>query len=220
MPLPDRLSGAPDFRIKLPQDGAEARGHLLTQYGDDGTNKFLLRKGSLVTAEEWPGLGHHARRFRAELRASGALVDAPAGPGARWVAARDIECNSSSAAAALVYGYDAYTADTAENRILRAAGERLLRLPGVPGPVRRRLAHQRSGSPTPCRWCGDRNCRTDSRPASAPTTSPRCGSPRPPRRKPASSRPSRPPRTPGGPWHGPRGRIYLLIQMPKSRVAV
>ncbi|MFI1004758.1 McrC family protein [Streptomyces galbus] len=39
--------------------------------------------------------------------------------------------------------YDAYTADTAENRILRAAVERLLRLPGVPGSVRRRLAHQR-----------------------------------------------------------------------------
>ncbi|MEV3906853.1 McrC family protein [Streptomyces canus] len=39
--------------------------------------------------------------------------------------------------------YDAYTADTAENRILRATAERLLRLPGVPGPVRRRLAHQR-----------------------------------------------------------------------------
>ncbi|WP_328862018.1 McrC family protein [Streptomyces sp. NBC_00306] len=39
--------------------------------------------------------------------------------------------------------YDAYTADTAENRILRAATERLLRLPDVPGPVRRRLAHQR-----------------------------------------------------------------------------
>ncbi|MGQ4373818.1 McrC family protein [Streptomyces sp. SAS_267] len=39
--------------------------------------------------------------------------------------------------------YDTYTADTAENRILRAAVERLLRLPGVPGTVRRRLAHQR-----------------------------------------------------------------------------
>ncbi|MFH8473647.1 McrC family protein [Streptomyces sp. NPDC018000] len=39
--------------------------------------------------------------------------------------------------------YDAFTADTAENRILRAAVEQLLRLPGVPGPVRRRLAHQR-----------------------------------------------------------------------------
>ncbi|MGX1541165.1 McrC family protein [Streptomyces adustus] len=40
--------------------------------------------------------------------------------------------------------YDAYTADTAENRILRAAVERLLRLPGVPGAVRRRLGHQRA----------------------------------------------------------------------------
>lgn len=39
--------------------------------------------------------------------------------------------------------YDAYTADIAENRILRAATERLLRLPDVPGAVRRRLAHQR-----------------------------------------------------------------------------
>ncbi|MBP0456876.1 restriction endonuclease [Streptomyces bomunensis] len=39
--------------------------------------------------------------------------------------------------------YDAYTADIAENRLLRAAAERLLRLPGVPGPVRRRLGHQR-----------------------------------------------------------------------------
>ncbi|MGW7524458.1 McrC family protein [Streptomyces sp. NPDC054783] len=39
--------------------------------------------------------------------------------------------------------YDAYTADTAENRILRAVAERMLRLPDVPGPVRRRLAHQR-----------------------------------------------------------------------------
>lgn len=39
--------------------------------------------------------------------------------------------------------YDAYTTDTAENRILRAATERLLRLPDVPGAVRRRLAHQR-----------------------------------------------------------------------------
>lgn len=39
--------------------------------------------------------------------------------------------------------YHAYTADIAENHILRAAAERLLRLPGVPGPVRRRLAHRR-----------------------------------------------------------------------------
>ncbi|MFJ8431143.1 McrC family protein [Kitasatospora sp. NPDC094019] len=40
--------------------------------------------------------------------------------------------------------YDEFTTDIAENRILRAAVERLLRLPGVPQDVRRRLLHQRS----------------------------------------------------------------------------
>ncbi|MFG2286191.1 McrC family protein [Streptomyces sp. NPDC048595] len=40
--------------------------------------------------------------------------------------------------------YDEFTTDIAENRILRAAVERLLRLPGVPREVRRRLLHQRA----------------------------------------------------------------------------
>ncbi|MER7109308.1 McrC family protein [Streptomyces sp. NPDC000229] len=40
--------------------------------------------------------------------------------------------------------HDEFTADIAENRILRAAVERLLRLPGVPREVRRRLLHQRA----------------------------------------------------------------------------
>ncbi|MFE3769604.1 McrC family protein [Streptomyces sp. NPDC059122] len=40
--------------------------------------------------------------------------------------------------------YDEFTTDIAENRILRAAVERLLRLPGVPHEVRRRLLHQRA----------------------------------------------------------------------------
>lgn len=40
--------------------------------------------------------------------------------------------------------YDEFTADIAENRILRAAVERLLRLPGVARDVRRRLLHQRA----------------------------------------------------------------------------
>ncbi|MFE6066955.1 McrC family protein [Streptomyces sp. NPDC056525] len=39
--------------------------------------------------------------------------------------------------------YDEYTTDIAENRILRAATEKLLRLPEVPRDVRRRLAHHR-----------------------------------------------------------------------------
>ncbi|WP_326755402.1 DUF4357 domain-containing protein [Streptomyces hirsutus] len=112
MPQLDRLPGTPDFCIKLPRSGGEARGHLLTEFGGNGTYKFLLQAGSTVTAEAWPGLGDHARRFRAELRASGVLVDAPAGPDRpqtppRWTVTRDIECNSSSAAAGLVYGYDA-----------------------------------------------------------------------------------------------------------------
>ncbi|MET7378359.1 AAA family ATPase [Streptomyces sp. NPDC005526] len=112
MPQLDRLPGTPEFRIKLPKDGGEARGHLLTEFGGKGTHKFLLLEGSSVVAEAWPGLGDHARRTRAELRSDGGFADAPADParpGAppRWVATRDIECNSSSGAAALVYGYDA-----------------------------------------------------------------------------------------------------------------
>lgn len=40
--------------------------------------------------------------------------------------------------------YDEFTTDIAENRLLRTAVERLLRLPGVPHDVRRRLLHQRA----------------------------------------------------------------------------
>lgn len=40
--------------------------------------------------------------------------------------------------------YDDFTTDIAENRILRTAVERMLRLPGVPRDVRRRLLHQRA----------------------------------------------------------------------------
>ncbi|MFH9978676.1 McrC family protein [Streptomyces sp. NPDC017179] len=40
--------------------------------------------------------------------------------------------------------YDEFTTDIAENRILRTAVQRLLRLPGVPRDVRRRLLHQRA----------------------------------------------------------------------------
>ncbi|WP_225830427.1 McrC family protein [Streptomyces sp. NK08204] len=40
--------------------------------------------------------------------------------------------------------YDEFTTDIAENRILRAAVDRLLRLPGVPRAVRTRLMHQQA----------------------------------------------------------------------------
>lgn len=40
--------------------------------------------------------------------------------------------------------YDEFTADIPENQILHAALERVLRVPGIPGPVRGRLLHQRA----------------------------------------------------------------------------
>ncbi|MGK4907227.1 DUF4357 domain-containing protein [Streptomyces sp. PHES57] len=112
MPQPERLTDTPEFRLQLPKGGGEARGYLLKEFGGNGTHKFLVRQGSAVAAEASPGLGDHARRLRAELRADGALVEAPADPARPkappcWVATRDIECNSSSAAAALVCGYSA-----------------------------------------------------------------------------------------------------------------
>lgn len=52
MPQLDRLPNTPEFRIQLPKDGAEARGCLLTEFGGNGTHKFLLFKGSIVAAEK------------------------------------------------------------------------------------------------------------------------------------------------------------------------
>jgi 5-methylcytosine-specific restriction protein B len=110
MPHPERLAGTPDFRIRLPQDRGEAHGYLLTEFGANGSNKFLLREGSAVAVFEGPKLGGYVRRLRGDLEASGGLAPAardPDGPqrGMHWVTTRDIVCNSSSAAASLVYGY-------------------------------------------------------------------------------------------------------------------
>ncbi|MFD6414874.1 DUF4357 domain-containing protein [Streptomyces sp. NPDC060194] len=109
MPHPDQ----PTFRLKLPGGGLLAHGRLLTTPGNNGSLKFLLLQGSPVCVTEWPALGDHARRQRAALRADGSLADAPGlmhSPGEApryWVTTRDIECNSSSAAASLVLGYGA-----------------------------------------------------------------------------------------------------------------
>ncbi|MFG2591152.1 AAA family ATPase [Streptomyces sp. NPDC048438] len=95
----------PEFRLKLPGDGPTAYGRVLTELGNNGSLRFLVRQGSPVSASEWPGLSEYTRRQRAELRADGSLADTPDGPGRYWTAARDIECNSASAAASLVIGY-------------------------------------------------------------------------------------------------------------------
>ncbi|WP_372344171.1 DUF4357 domain-containing protein [Streptomyces sp. KL116D] len=103
--LPDRLPGFPDFRIALPNGAGEAHGHLLSAIGDSGSHRFVVAAGSAVSAEAWPGLSDYARRLRSELRENGALVDGDRSD--TWVAARDILCNSPSAAATLVLGYSA-----------------------------------------------------------------------------------------------------------------
>ncbi|MFC9529120.1 DUF4357 domain-containing protein [Streptomyces sp. NPDC056975] len=95
----------PEFRLKLPGDGPTAYGRLLAELGNNGSLKFLVRQGSPVSASEWPGLSDYTRRQRSELRADGSLADAPDGPSRYWLATRDIECNSASAAASLVIGY-------------------------------------------------------------------------------------------------------------------
>ncbi|WP_369265835.1 AAA family ATPase [Streptomyces harbinensis] len=110
MSQPERLPGTPDFSIKLAKYGGEARGHLLIEFGDNGTHKFVLHEGSMVAAEESPGLDDYSRRLRAELRATGGFIDGPAHTGwpaaaPGWVTTRDIVCNSSSAASKIVYGY-------------------------------------------------------------------------------------------------------------------
>lgn len=117
MSQPERLPGTPDFSIKPARYTGEARGHLLTEFGGNGTHKFVLHKGSVVAPNATPGLGDHGRRLRKELRANGWLTNAPADPGTprtppHWVTVRDIVCNSSSAAASLVFGYDASGPDS------------------------------------------------------------------------------------------------------------
>ncbi|MEU9531670.1 DUF4357 domain-containing protein [Streptomyces sp. NPDC048213] len=95
----------PEFRLRLPGDGPTAHGCLCTEFGNNGSLRFLVRQGSSVSANEWPGLSDHTRRQRTALRADGSLADASDGGSRYWVAARDIECNSASAAASLVIGY-------------------------------------------------------------------------------------------------------------------
>ena len=95
----------PEFCLKLPGDGPTAHGRLLAEFGNNGSLRFLVRQGSPVSASEWPGLSDHTHRQRTALRADGSLTDAPDGVSRYWLAARDIECNSASAAASLVIGY-------------------------------------------------------------------------------------------------------------------
>lgn len=70
--------------------------------------------------------------------------------------------------------YDDFTTDIAENQILRAAVERLLRLPGVPDAVRRRLLHQRARLADATVLVRGDLCPDGGRTGSTPDTTPPC----------------------------------------------
>ncbi|MFI1417705.1 DUF4357 domain-containing protein [Streptomyces sp. NPDC020731] len=99
----------PEFRLRLPGDGPEARGRLLADKGTNGSQKFVVLAGSPGRAEVVPSFPHRmpsSYRLRRRLIDEGALVESANWPG--WLeTTRDVECNSPSAAAEILVGRSA-----------------------------------------------------------------------------------------------------------------
>jgi 5-methylcytosine-specific restriction protein B len=102
--MADEYMQYPEFLLRLPNGGPQARGRVLPERGMNGSLKFLVLAGSPVRAETLPGIGPHAAAQRAALLANGAIrEESDRWPGC-WETTRDIECNSPSAAASVVAG--------------------------------------------------------------------------------------------------------------------
>ncbi|MFC8097898.1 DUF4357 domain-containing protein [Streptomyces sp. NPDC057363] len=93
----------PEFRLRLPNGGPYARGRVLPSKGMNGSPRFLVLAGSPVRRETLPGAGPYATAQRDALIEEGAIRESEQWPG-YLEAARDIECNSPSAAASIVAG--------------------------------------------------------------------------------------------------------------------
>ncbi|MDG9723522.1 DUF4357 domain-containing protein [Streptomyces sp. DH41] len=93
----------PEFRLRLPNGGPYARGRVLPSKGMNGSPRFLVLAGSPVRRETLPGAGPYATAQREALIEEGAIRESEQWPG-YLEAARDIECNSPSAAASIVAG--------------------------------------------------------------------------------------------------------------------
>ncbi|MFH8973572.1 DUF4357 domain-containing protein [Streptomyces sp. NPDC017890] len=93
----------PEFRLRLPNGGPYARGRVLPSKGMNGSPQFLVLAGSPVRRETLPGAGPYAAAQREALIEEGALRESEQWPG-YLEAARDVECNSPSAAASIVSG--------------------------------------------------------------------------------------------------------------------
>ncbi|MFE6066954.1 DUF4357 domain-containing protein [Streptomyces sp. NPDC056525] len=99
----------PEFLLRLPGGGPRARGRLLREKGTNGSQKFTVLAGSPARPEVVPSFPERmpsSYRFREQLIAEGAIRESATWPG--WFeTARDIECNSPSAAAEILVGRSA-----------------------------------------------------------------------------------------------------------------
>lgn len=99
----------PEFRLRLPGGGPEARGRLLTEKGTNGSQKFVVLAGSAARPEVVPSFPIRmpsSHRLRQRLIDEGVITDSVTRPG--WLETRyDITCNSPSAAAEILVGRSA-----------------------------------------------------------------------------------------------------------------
>ncbi|MFI8307203.1 DUF4357 domain-containing protein [Streptomyces sp. NPDC085927] len=106
---PSGATQYPEFRLRLPNDGPEARGRLLSDKGTNGSQKFVVLAGSPARAEVVPSFPRRmpsSYRLRRRLIDEGILVESARLPG--WLeTTRDVECNSPSAAAEILVGRSA-----------------------------------------------------------------------------------------------------------------
>ncbi|MFM9551680.1 DUF4357 domain-containing protein [Streptomyces caniscabiei] len=99
----------PEFRLKLPGGGPEARGRLLTEKGTNGSQKFVVLAGSPGRPEVVPSFPIRmpsSYRLRQRLIEDDIFVESETWPG--WMElVEDVECNSPSAAAEILVGRSA-----------------------------------------------------------------------------------------------------------------
>jgi 5-methylcytosine-specific restriction enzyme B len=96
----------PEFRLRLPNGGPQARGRLLAEKGTNGSQKFVVLAGSPARFDVVPSFSERARSsflLRQGLIEERALRESTTHPGWREVT-RDVECNSPSQAAEILIG--------------------------------------------------------------------------------------------------------------------
>ncbi|PKV96924.1 5-methylcytosine-specific restriction protein B [Amycolatopsis echigonensis] len=104
--MPERY---PDFELRLPRGGPTARGRLLEDKGNNGSQKFLVLAGSPARPEVVPSFPVHmssSNALREQLIAAGGIIESATWPG-YLETTEDITCNSPSAAAEILLGRSA-----------------------------------------------------------------------------------------------------------------